>query len=137
MANEQPYQCKYFSERELACRHCGQSGCSDELKKALDEYREVVGMPVEVHDAYRCTAHNATVSLVKKSEHPLGAAADIRVPGLTLQEMYDAAKKVPAFFYGGIGVYDAQFIHVDIRDRQARWAFVAGKEQPALVLVMV
>lgn len=119
----------HFTERELACRHCGQSGCTDELKQALDDYRKIVGMPTTVDDAYRCDQHNAEVSLVNKSEHPKGTAADIKVPGLTLQEMYDAAKRVPAFRYGGIGVYSHQFIHVDVRENgPARWAFVGGKE---------
>lgn len=119
----------HFKESELACRHCGKTGCSDELKQALDDYRKAVGLPVIVDDAYRCDEHNATVSLVAKSRHPLGEAADIRVPGLTLQEMYDAAKRIPAFRYGGIGVYDGKFIHVDVRENgPARWAFVGKKE---------
>lgn len=126
----------HFTERELACKHCGQTGCTDELKQALDDYRKLVGLPVRVHDAYRCEQHNSTVSLVAKSEHPRGEAADISVPGLTLQEMYDAAKHIPAFQYGGIGVYDTNFIHVDVRHSGlARWAFVGSKEEPASVLV--
>lgn len=126
----------YYSERELACRHCGQSGCVDELKQALDDYRKLVSLPVVVNDAYRCKPHNSAVSLVSKSQHPAGTAADIRVPGMNLQELYDAAKHIPAFDYGGIGVYDGGFIHVDVRQSgRARWAFVGNKERPISVLV--
>jgi uncharacterized protein YcbK (DUF882 family) len=133
------YQMRHFEERELACRHCGLAGCTDELKEALDDYRDLVKLPVIVNDAFRCTVHNAAVSLVAKSQHPEGTAADIRVPGMTLQEMFDAAKKISAFQYGGIGVYAPAgapaFIHVDVRHGIARWAFVGNKEEAASVLV--
>jgi uncharacterized protein YcbK (DUF882 family) len=127
----------YFSEHELACKHCGKFGCTDELKAALDDLRKTVRLPVLVHDAYRCDEHNAAVSLVNKSQHPAGTAADISIPGLTLQEMFDAAKRIPAFYYGGIGVYDKNFIHVDVRKdaKPARWAFVGAKEEPISTLV--
>jgi zinc D-Ala-D-Ala carboxypeptidase len=129
MTSTPAYQLRHFTEFELACRHCGRQGCTEELKQALDDYRDVVKLPVIVNDAYRCEEHNAAVSLVSKSQHPEGTAADIRVPGLTLQEMYDAALKIPAFKYGGIGVYDKNFIHVDVRHTGlARWAFVGNKE---------
>lgn len=129
------YVLLYFKEQELACRHCNKRGCTDELKAALDDYRRLVGLPVIVDDAYRCVIHNQAVSLVAKSQHPLGIAADIKVPGLTLQEMYNAAKRIPVFLYGGIGVYDAGFIHVDVRDGRARWAFIKGLEQPISALI--
>jgi len=130
------YQLRHFEERELACRHCGLQGCTDELKEALDDYRDRVKLPVVVNDAFRCTVHNAAVSLVAKSQHPEGTAADIHVPGLSLQEMYDAAKRIPAFQYGGIGVYDKGFIHVDVRHGIARWAFVGNVERSASALVI-
>jgi uncharacterized protein YcbK (DUF882 family) len=130
------YQSIHFADKELACKHCGQSLCTDGLKQALDQLREIVNAPVIVHDAYRCDQHNASVSLVSKSQHPKGTAADVSIPGLTLQAMYDAAKKVPAFFAGGIGVYEGNFIHVDVRENgPARWAFVGGKEVAASTLV--
>lgn len=130
------YAMIHFSEHELACKHCGLLGCTDALKMALDQLRDIVNRPVIVHDAYRCPAHNATVSLVAKSQHPAGSAGDVDIPGLTLQEKYEAAKKVPAFFAGGIGVYDRGFIHVDVRQNgPARWAFVGNKEVAASTLV--
>jgi hypothetical protein len=35
--------------------------------------------------------------------------------------------QVPAFFNGGIGVYDGGFLHVDVRVHEARWARVRGQ----------
>lgn len=127
----------YYSEAELACKcGCGQRGCTDELKQALDDYRKLVSLPVVVNDAFRCKNHNSAVSLVAKSQHPAGTAADIRVPGMNLQELYEAAKHIPAFDYGGIGCYDRGFIHVDVRGTgRARWAFVGNNELPISALV--
>jgi hypothetical protein len=45
-------------------------------------------------------------------------AADIHMPGLTLQQMYEAALEIPQFAGGGIGAYDGDFLHVDVRDHQ-------------------
>jgi hypothetical protein len=41
--------------------------------------------------------------------------------------MYELALEVPQFAGGGIGVYDGNFLHVDVRDRRARWDRVSGK----------
>lgn len=131
------YQLIHFTERELACKHCGLTGCTDELKAALDLLRDIIGQPVYVNDAYRCLDHNAAVSLVAKSQHPAGTAADVHVPGLTLQQMYDAAKQVDAFMNGGIGVYQGNFIHVDVRKGPARWGFIGNREVAASELVTV
>jgi hypothetical protein len=50
--------------------------------------------------------------------------------------MYDAARCVSAFSEGGIGVYDLNFIHVDVRSGSARWAFVGSKEEAVSALVV-
>ena len=116
----------YFTEKELACKDCGANGATDELKEALDDYRKAVGDPVIVDSAYRCPQHNQNVGGLSGSMHLFGKAADIRAVGKTLQEMYDTAKTIPAFLNGGIGVYDGNFIHVDVRGVKARWARVNG-----------
>ncbi len=48
-------------------------------------------------------------------------AADIAIPDLTLQQMYELALQVPAFRQGGVGAYDGGFLHVDVRSHAARW----------------
>jgi len=64
---------------------------------------------------------------VPNSEHTRGLAADIHIPGLNLQDMYDLASEVPQFAQGGIGASDTDFLHVDVRDHRARWARVSGE----------
>jgi hypothetical protein len=40
--------------------------------------------------------------------------------------MYERALEVPQFAAGGIGVYDGNFLHVDVRERTVRWPRVGG-----------
>jgi hypothetical protein len=54
-------------------------------------------------------------------------AADIHLPGMSLQRMYEMASSIPQFAGGGIGVYDGNFLHVDVREHRSRWARVKGQ----------
>ncbi|MGA9356037.1 MAG: D-Ala-D-Ala carboxypeptidase family metallohydrolase [Terriglobales bacterium] len=118
---------EHFSKAELACHCCGQLKIETGLIEALEQLRTLAGKEVIVHDGYRCPAHNQQVGGVTDSQHTQGMAADIDIPGLSLQQMYDLALQVPTFLNGGIGVYDGGFVHLDIRTHQARWARVAGQ----------
>ena len=117
----------HFSKQELACRCCGRLKVDPRLIQALEALRQLAGVPIVVHAGYRCPAHNQQVGGVPNSEHTRGLAADIDIPGLSLQEMYDLASEIRQFAQGGIGAYDTNFLHVDVRDHRARWARVAGK----------
>jgi hypothetical protein len=87
----------HFSKSELACRHCGQLKVEKRLLHALEELRKLAGKPIVVHDGYRCVNHNQEVGGVTDSEHTRGMAADVDIPGLSLQQMYELALQVPAF----------------------------------------
>jgi Peptidase M15 len=117
----------HFSKTEFACHCCGQLKIENELIEALEQLRELAGKEIVVHDGYRCLAHNQQVGGVSDSEHTLGIAADIAIPGLSLQEMFELALQVTTFLNGGIGVYDSNFLHLDTRGHQARWARVRGQ----------
>jgi len=99
----------------------------DRLLEGLEALRKVAAVPIVIHAGYRCPAHNQDVGGIPNSEHTRGLAADIHIPGLSLQQMYDLASKVPQFAQGGIGAYDSNFLHVDVGDHQACWARVSGK----------
>jgi uncharacterized protein YcbK (DUF882 family) len=94
--------------------------------EGLEILRTLAGLPLIVHAGYRCEEHNREVGGVPHSEHTRGLAADIDLPGLSLQRMYELALAVPQFADGGIGVYDGGFLHVDVRNHRARWARVNG-----------
>ncbi len=54
------------------------------LAEFLERVREVLGgKPVMVNSAFRSKAVNDAVGSKDKSQHRLGCAADIRVPGMT------------------------------------------------------
>ena len=117
----------HFSREELQCRCCGQLMIDSLLLDGLEALRALSGVPVVVHAGYRCARHNAEVGGVPRSEHTLGMAADIHLPGMSLQRMYELASSIPQFAEGGIGVYDGNFLHVDVREHRARWARVKGQ----------
>jgi Peptidase M15 len=117
----------HFSKAEMACRCCGELKIEQALIDALEQLRRLAATEVVVHDGYRCHSHNQEVGGVSDSEHTRGMAADVGVPGLSLQQMYELALQVPSFAGGGIGVYDGGFLHVDIRSHAARWARVRGQ----------
>jgi uncharacterized protein YcbK (DUF882 family) len=121
---------EHFSERELACHHCGVNGVVQELVDALEALRALLGVPVTVNDAYRCPAHNAAVGGAPHSQHVLGRAADIQVQGKTARELYGAALQV--LEVRGLGVDDhKQYLHLDVRQTVAlaEWCYSAAGGQ--------
>lgn len=122
---------EHFTDAELACKHCGINDCQQSLVDALEQFRALVGKPVLIDDAYRCSIHNAQVGGVSNSEHVQGIAADIRVEGMSGADMEAAALKCPLI--AAIGRSDnPAYIHIDTRHMNqghARWAYapVTGK----------
>jgi len=73
--------------------------------------------PFHVISGYRCAATNERLrahgggGVAKRSLHMVGQAIDIRVPGVQLATLRDAALSLKA---GGVGYYPgSQFVHVD------------------------
>ena len=117
----------HFSRKELQCHCCGRLQIDSRLLEGLEKLRELAKVAVVIHAGYRCPKHNDEVGGVPQSEHLQGLAADIELPGISLQRAYELALEVPQFAQGGIGAYDGGFLHVDVRERSARWARVAGR----------
>jgi hypothetical protein len=145
----------HFSDLELRCHGsvCAtckagepqKNECSEALVDALEAFRAeavVVWMNkfakpetefpgIEVLSAYRCPDHNGnTPNAAKSSQHLLGNAADIRVPGLSAARLEAIARTIPAI--KGIGRSDfANYLHIDVRVIPAQWTYdVNGKSQP-------
>lgn len=115
-----------FSRRELACK-CGckptPTGIDANLQRlanALQELRDLAGVPLVVTSGYRCPRHNQAIKGARSSQHTLGLAADVWSKYMTPAELADLAERVPAFANGGIGRY-SRWVHVDIRSGKARW----------------
>lgn len=122
---------EHFSDTELQCHcGCGVNDCTQALVDALEDFRSIVGRPVIVDDAYRCPARNARDKGARYSQHLLGQAADIRVSGLTADQLESAARQVPAIH--GIGRGDSQnYLHVDVRTDPSQWCYNAKGQQIA------
>ena len=113
---------EHFTNEELACHHCGVNECKPELLDALELLRASINRPIIVNDAYRCPEHNRAIGGVPDSQHVLGLAADIRVPGMTAAELYFAAVKIGPI--KGLGRDDHKnYLHVDVRQRFAQWCY--------------
>lgn len=81
------------------------------------------GQPFQVISAYRCPATNAALrrrsnGVASGSLHTRGRAIDIRLPGVELAHLRNAALSLRA---GGVGYYPgSNFVHVDT-GRVRRW----------------
>ena len=117
----------HFSKAELACHCCGELKIEQGLIDALEQLRSLAGREILVRDGYRCHAYNQEVGGVTDSEHTRGLAADVDIPGLSLQQMYELALQIPILAEGGIGVYDGGFLHLEVGQYGARWARVRGQ----------
>jgi zinc D-Ala-D-Ala carboxypeptidase len=119
---------KNFNRSEFACKCCGVVRIRPSVVEGVQQIRDLAGVPVHINSGYRCIPHNKAEGGAKRSQHLLGAAADIVVEGMTPMQMYLLALEVPQFKNGGIGVSDTHFIHVDDRGYRKRWGYLNGKE---------
>ena len=116
-----------FKVRELRCRDGSDTVMVDEtLTVVLQCIREHFGKPVTITSGYRTAAHNAAVGGAKSSQHLLGRAADIRVQGVSVEDVAAYAESLMPD-WGGVGRYPAKagratgWVHVDTRADKARW----------------
>jgi uncharacterized protein YcbK (DUF882 family) len=106
--------------RFLRDHYSGDIGRIDpRLFDLLHQVGQLVGgdRPFEVISGYRCPATNSTLrntrggGVARNSLHMEGRAIDVRLPGVPLADLRDAAVSLKA---GGVGFYAGQqFIHVD------------------------
>lgn len=87
----------------------------------IQAYLRVKKMPfhIIIQSGYRTPEHNARLAkAAKKSQHVLGNAADIRIPGLETKALTQLAKAIGV---GGVGFYPRNgFVHVDVA-RVRQW----------------
>ena len=116
-----------FKVRELRCRDGTDTVMVDEaLTVVLQCIREHFGKPVVITSAYRTPAHNAKAGGAKFSQHLYGRAADIRVQGVSVEDVAAYAESLMPD-WGGVGRYPVKagratgWVHVDTRADKARW----------------
>lgn len=115
---------EHFTNAEFACK-CGQCVFADAgdphlaLLAVLEDIRDVFG-PVHIASGRRCKAHNEAVGGSRTSQHLLGTAADVVVPGASPAQIHWWLTEHPLAARLGLGHYDS-FTHVDVRGHRARW----------------
>ena len=88
------------------------------LAKFLEEVKTVLGgKPVMINSAFRSKAVNDAVGSKDTSQHRVGCAADLRIPGMTPDEV------VKAIIASGIG-YDQVIREFD------RWTHISVPNEP-------
>lgn len=132
----------YFDPKEFACHcGCGLKEVDPGLLRWLNVIRHYAGKPMIINSGVRCEDYNLHVGGSPKSRHlpnekGQGEAADIRIPGMDLVELYERCIMHGAF--GGVGLYPHQgFVHVDMRlphSERARWIQL---KTPDNVLVVI
>jgi uncharacterized protein YcbK (DUF882 family) len=104
---------KNFRLSEFVCAEGrGEVLLDMELVYKLQALRDFVGCPVNITSGYRSPTWNTKVGGSKNSQHMLGKAADIQVPGFSPEKIAEFARYIG---FTGIGLYDAH-THVDVRD---------------------
>ena len=116
-----------FCVREFRCRDGTDTILIDEgLVVLLQCIREHFGKPVTITSGYRTASHNAKVGGSRSSQHLLGRAADIRVQGVSVEDVAAYAESLMPD-WGGIGRYPVKagrttgWVHVDTRATKSRW----------------
>jgi len=117
---------KYFTDAELACKHCGLLSLHPGFAEALIELRETLAEPMFVTSACRCLTHNTAIKGHEKSlhigDHPVYAAqgqrGSLAVDVAAHDGAYRARLFVAAWRKGwSIGWNGPlKFLHLDRRD---------------------
>tara|TARA_R110002020_G_scaffold29874_4_gene94329 strand:+ start:1223 stop:1747 length:525 start_codon:yes stop_codon:yes gene_type:complete len=95
-----------------------------ELAILADEIRDRLNAPIKLLSIYRSERYNAAILGASLSQHKEGKAMDFTSPQKPASELHRVAlgARKDGLFQGGIGYYPkSNFVHVDIRGRNADW----------------
>jgi uncharacterized protein YcbK (DUF882 family) len=115
-------------DHALRCRITGNEISIDpRLVAILVQLHSLYGRPVQVVSGHR---QPTTIGTKKTSQHALGRAADIRIAGVSIEELKRVAIRFGA---RGVGLYPEKgFVHLDVRQKNRYyWLYTAAQgEQP-------
>lgn len=93
----------------------------------LERLRSVVNKPVIVSSGYRCSELNKAIGGATTSQHLLGQAADIKVEGYSIDELFDACCDLPIFDQV---IHEGTWVHISYnfpRNRKQKLIKKGGK----------
>jgi uncharacterized protein YcbK (DUF882 family) len=105
---------EFFSDKELACKCCGEVVMQDEFMQKLNLLRAEYAKPMIVTSGYRCEKHNREIG--GGAAHPRGQAVDVRVNG---SDAWFLVRLALNLGFAGIGINIPNgkggdgFIHLD------------------------
>ena len=85
----------------------------------LEQVRELIKKPIIINSAFRSKAVNDAVGSKDTSQHRIGCAADIRVPGMTPKQVVEACIKANIPYDQVIQEFDS-WTHISVPDMAAR-----------------
>jgi len=88
------------------------------LARFLEEVRRVLGRPIMVNSAYRSQEVNKSIGSKPTSQHCIGCAADIKVPGLTPDNIVKEILKTNLEYDQLIREFDS-WVHISIPNKFA------------------
>ena len=88
------------------------------LARMLEDVRRALGRPIMVNSAYRSPKVNEAVGSKPTSQHCIGCAADIKVPGLTPDNIVKEILKTNIEFDQLIREFDS-WVHISIPNKFA------------------
>lgn len=115
---------KNFARSEIACRcGCGLANVKPKSIAKIQLMRDLVNKPLRINSACRCPLHNARLGGAPRSQHRAteliaSTAFDISLEGHDKDVLVQAAIEAG---FKGIGASYKTFLHVDDRERGARW----------------
>ena len=121
---------EHFSLQEMTVSEIGQRRGLDNTPNAteianlvriaslLEQVRKLINKPIIVNSAFRSKAVNDAVGSRDTSQHRIGCAADIRVPGMTPKEVVEACIKANIPFDQLIREFDA-WTHISVPNSTA------------------
>lgn len=101
---------KYFTDKELSCKCCGENRMDDSFMKYIVHARWLIGKPFIVASAYRCPDYNNKVSSTGlDGPHTTGRAIDIKCDSRLRYELLSYFMNVCMTRFG----FGEDFIHID------------------------
>lgn len=89
------------------------------VRNVLDPLREALGRPVNINSGFRSEAVNKAVGGAPSSQHRFGEAADITVPGMTVEQLVARIRALKLPFDQLIDEFGS-WVHVSYGPRQRR-----------------
>ena len=117
----------YFTQEELACKHCGKNNFNEEFLKILNGIRAECNFPFIITSAYRCPEHPIEKDKLLPGAHSTGKAVDIAVSGEKALKVLEIALKYDIIRIGINQKGNKRFIHLDVADDEfpspAIWSY--------------